>query len=107
MAISKTHELVGKQTPIYQTGEYILPIKRLIEGFQRQDPPTVPQIAAPVAVPEAALKLTSIKADKKSHTMGYLVTIDLYYLLRSGEYTKPRRIKRNGRLVRATITRQL
>ena len=34
VVISKTYELVGKQSLIYQTeGEYILPVKRLIEGF--------------------------------------------------------------------------
>ena len=33
-AISKAHEMVRKQISIYQNkGEYILPVKRLIEGF--------------------------------------------------------------------------
>ena len=57
-AITKTYELVGQQSPIYQTqGEYILPIKRLLEGFCRTDPPATPQLAVPAAVPARALKL--------------------------------------------------
>ena len=40
------------------------------------------------------------------HAVGDLSLIGFYYLLRSGEYTKPRMIKQNGRMVPATRTRQ-
>ena len=47
------------------------------------------QISVSVAVPEAALNLTSLTAEKKSHAVGDLITIAFYDILRSGEYTKP------------------
>ena len=67
-----------------------------MEGFRRQDPLDVPQIAVPVAVPEAAIKLTSLTSEKNYHAVGYLITIEFYYLLQSGNYTKPQRIKKMG-----------
>ena len=66
----------------------------------------MPQIAAPVAVTEAALKLASLVVEKKRHALRCLITIAFYYLLRSGKYTKPHRIKQNGQLVRGTRTIQ-
>ena len=38
--------------------------------------------------------------------MGDLSIISFYYLLRSREYTKPRKVKQNGKLVRATRTQE-
>ena len=35
-----------------------------------------------------------------------LAIISFYYLLRSGEYTKPRKVKLNGKLVIVTRTQQ-
>ena len=106
-AITKTFELVGQHSPVYQTqGEYILPIKRLLEGFRRADPPATPQLAVPAAVPARALKLGYITSNPRSQAVGDLVNIGFFFLLRSGEYTKPRQIKRNGKMVRATRTVQ-
>ena len=106
-AITKTYELVGQQSPVYQTqGEYILPIKRLLEGFSRADPPATPQLAVPAAVPARALKLGYLTSNPRSRAVGDLVNIGFFFLLRSGEYTKPRQIKRNGKMVRATWTVQ-
>ena len=39
--------------------------------------------------------------------MGDLITINFYYFLRGGEYTKPSSIKLNGWVVHTTRTRQL
>ena len=39
-------------------------------------------------------------------TIGDLSIIALYHILRSGEYTKPRKVKRNGKLVIETRTQQ-
>ena len=36
----------------------------------------------------------------------YLAIISFYYLLRSEEYTKPRKVKQNVKLVRSTRTQQ-
>ena len=106
-AISKTCQLVGKPSPIFEReGEYILPIKRLVEGFKRVDPPAILQMAVPVSVPEMALELAYEMSSLQKQAAGDLVTIDFYFLLRSGEYTKPRKIKRNGKMVRATRTVQ-
>ena len=106
-AISKTCELVGKCSPVYKSeGTYILPVQRLVEGFRRQDPPAIPQMAVPVQVPETARRLAYLTSDPHQQAVGDLTVIAFYYLLRSGEYTKPRLVKRNGRMVRATRTVQ-
>jgi len=42
---------------IYEAeGEYILPIKCLVEGFKCAHPPSIPQMAVTVQVPEAVVK---------------------------------------------------
>lgn len=106
-AISKTCQLVGKQSPVTQTeGKYILPVERIVEGFKRQDPPAIPQMAVPKDVPEAALALAYAVGTNRTEAVGDLTIVAFYYLLRSGEYTKPRKVKRNGIMVRATRTVQ-
>jgi hypothetical protein len=106
-AISKTCQLVGQQSPVYETeGEYILPIQRLVEGFKRSDPPAIPQMAVPVSVPEMAARLGYITNNPRAQAVGDLTLIAFYYLLRSGEYTKPLTVLRNGKMVHATRTRQ-
>ena len=106
-AISQTCKLVGKPSPVLEKeGEYILPIRRLIEGFRRQDPPAIPQLALPVEVPTEARRLGYLTKDTKQMAAGDLSVIGYYYLLRSGEYTKPRKVKRNGQYVHATRTKQ-
>ena len=51
-AISKTIELAGQPSPLYKAlNEYILPLERLVEGFRREDPPSIPQLAVPISVP--------------------------------------------------------
>ena len=68
-AISKTCQLVGEQSPVYEAeGEYILPIRRLIEGFTRTDPPAIPpQMAVPVEVAETTAKLGHLTANKRAN----------------------------------------
>jgi hypothetical protein len=106
-AISKTCELVGQCSPVYKSeGKYILPVQRVVEGFRRQDPPAIPQMAVPVEVPETARRLAYLTSDPRQHAVGDLCVIAFYFLLRSGEYTKPRLVKRNGQMVRATRTVQ-
>ena len=57
-AVSKTIQLAGECSPIYQDHEtYILPVQRCLEGFRREDPPAIPQLAVPVSVTTKALKL--------------------------------------------------
>jgi len=63
-------------------------------------------MVVPVAVPETARRLVYLTSDPRQHATGDLSVIAFYFLLRSGEYTKPRLVKRNGRMVRATRTVQ-
>ena len=106
-AISKTCQLVGGKSPIYQTeGEYILPIKRVIEGFRRQDPLSIPQLAVPNKVTEMAHNLSYLTGNPKLQATGDLSMITFYYILRSGEYAKPQKTKQNWKLVRATKTQE-
>ena len=78
----------------------------MIEGFKRLDPPATPQMAVPVDVPEEARRLGLATGDKLQEAAGDLAIIAFYFLLRSGEYTKPRRVRRNGKWIRATRTKQ-
>ena len=63
-------------------------------------------MAVPVEVAETAAKLGYLTANKRAQAVGDLTLIAFYYLLRSGEYTKPRKIRRNGKMVHATRTIQ-
>ena len=106
-AVSKTIQLAGEPSPVYQTeGTYILPVARLMESYRRTDSPPVPQLALPVAVPEHCRKSAYATACPKSHAIGDLAIIAFYYLLRVGEYTKPRVVTVNNKTVRATRTVQ-
>ena len=106
-AISKTIELAGEQSPIYETqGAYKLPVARLVEGFRRQDPPPIAQLAVPVAVPQACHTIGYAKGSDREKAKGDLSLIAFFYLLRVGEYTRPRTVLRNGKRIRATRTIQ-
>ena len=63
-------------------------------------------MAVPVSVPEMAARLGYITNNPRAQAVGDLTLIAFYYLLRSGEYTKPRKVLRNGKMVHATRTRQ-
>ena len=56
-AISKTIELAGKSSPLYKAEKaFKVPVARLLEGYKRQDPPPVPQLALPVKVSDYGQK---------------------------------------------------
>ena len=109
-AISKTIKLAGYPSPVYRgQNRYNLAIERAVEGWRRQDPPAVPQLAVPVTVPTNLAE--NAYADEKnpcafSQIVADLALIASYYLLPVGEYTKPRFVMRNGKKVRATRTQQ-
>ena len=106
-AISKTIELVGQQSPIYKAHNvYKLPIERLVEGFRREDPPAIPQLALPVTVPTHCYNMAYSTSDLGLQAAADLILISFYYLLRVGEYTHPRQVQRGNHLVRATRTKQ-
>jgi hypothetical protein len=106
-AISKTIELAGQPSPIYKSEKaYKVPVARLIEGFRREDPAAIPQIAIPIAVPTEALRAAQATSCPKRHAIGDLCIIAFFYLLRVGEYTKPKMVRINGQTKRATRTVQ-
>ena len=110
-SISKTIELAGYRSPVYRApNRYNLAIERAVEGWRREDPPAVPQLAVPVTVPtHLAETAYSNSLDTSSHfekAVADLALIAFYYLLRVGEYTKPRFVTRQGKKIRATRTQQ-
>ena len=91
-AISKTIELAGKRSPLYRADtKYQLVIERQLEGYRRLDPPSVPQLAVPVSIAKTAF-LQGIRRTDKDNAIGCLVITAFYFLLRVGEYTKPRTV---------------
>lgn len=77
----------------------------MIEGFRRADPPAVPQLAVPISVPNHCYLSGG---DKSPHdqAVGQLTLIAFYYLLRVGEYTKPKFCWVKGKKVKASRTVQ-
>ena len=108
LSISKTIQLAGLRCPIYREDgvSYNLSTQRLVEGFCRQDPPSVPQLAVPITVPNLCFNSAMKTKDAKLTAIGELTLIAFYFLLRVGEYTKPRYITRNGKKVKASCTVQ-
>jgi hypothetical protein len=78
----------------------------MVEGFRRLDPPTTPQLAVPVTVANECFLTSKHSDNPKKQAAGCLALIAFYYLLRVGEYTKPRMVTRNGARIRATRTVQ-
>jgi hypothetical protein len=78
----------------------------MVEGFRRDDPPSIPQLAVPITVANACFDIAIASSDAKTRTTGFLILVAFYYLLRVGEYTRPRWIYRNGERRRATRTKQ-
>ena len=110
-AISKTIELAGYKSPVYRSpNTYNLQIQRCIEGFRREDPPAVPQLALPVTVPlhmaEQAYATGTPTNNNQDQAIADLSVIAFFYLLRVGEYMAPRVASQNGCIVRATRTVQ-
>jgi hypothetical protein len=106
-AISTTIQLAGQRSPVYREDQkYTLAIERMVEGFRREDPPSIPQLAVPINVPNACYQAGIKSTDQKLRTTSCLVLVAFYYLLRVGEYTKPRFVTRNGKKERATRTKQ-
>jgi hypothetical protein len=78
----------------------------MIEGWRRDDPPATPQLAVPISVPNACFDAAFKTSHPGIQATGSLCIIAFFYLLRVGEYTKPRTAMRNGQRVSATRTKQ-
>jgi hypothetical protein len=97
-AISKTLELAGQPSPVYREDQkYQVSIEKMIEGMRRADPLPRPQLAVPVKLVREASLLALKSGDPKHQAITDLMVIAFYYLLRSGEYTKPKYVTINGK----------
>lgn len=79
----------------------------MTEGFRRQDPPAVPQLAVPVTVTTEAQNRASSNFNDFKQAIADLICIAFFFLLRVGEYTFPRPIKRRGVWVKKSRTNQI
>jgi hypothetical protein len=103
-AVAKTLQLAGKPSPIHEAeGIYKIPVARLVEGYRRQDPPSVPQLAIPLSVPQEMQRRGYKSKCKIKQATGDLGIIAFYYLLRVGEYTKPRYIPNSKKRATRTV----
>ena len=75
--------------------------------MRRLDPPPVPQLAVPIAVViQAYTAAYCTTTTNRIRAIADLIIIAFYFLLRVGEYTRPRQVRVNGKLQRATRTQQ-
>jgi len=102
-SISKTIELAGQPSPLYKApNEYILPLERLVEGFRREDPPPIPQLAVPISVSWGCHRVATESQEISLLASSQLIIIAFFYLLRVGKYTHPRYVKQNSILKQAS-----
>ena len=60
----------------------------------------------PVDVPEADMNLDYITSNTRAHAVGDLITVEFYFLLRSGEYIRPHMVQQYLQMVHAARTKQ-
>ena len=90
-AISTKIQLDGQQNPLVEAeGKYPKKISELLEAYRREDPPSTPKLAVPLSVPRYILASNMAKPSAKARTIGDMVLIAFYFLLRVGEYTHHR-----------------
>ena len=78
----------------------------MVEGMRRSDPLPRPQLAVPVKLVREASLIALAHDDPKHIALTDLMVIAFYYLLRSGEYTKPKFVVVNGKRRKASRTIQ-
>jgi len=97
-AIGKTFELDDRPNPTYKPTAYKHhweALARQLRAYRRDDPPTEPQLAVPVSLTEWLLRTSWLNLNQSPATLRQLAEADLcniafYFLLRVGEYTRPR-----------------
>ena len=92
-AIGQTCELDIGDNPLKRDGQnYLKPLELQLAAYRREDPPPIPQLAAPVTLVNKVVdQLTGPGTTPKQHATADLCLIAFYYLLRVGEYTHPRK----------------
>ena len=69
-SISKTIELAGQPIQLYRSDQkYQLFIERVVEGFRRAEPPTIPQLAVPVTVPHEGYRKNTPRGRTSIHPL--------------------------------------
>ena len=92
-SVYKTIDLAGQPSPLYRGDKkYQLFLEKELEGLQYAYPPSVPQLAVPVTVPHSAFTDGITSTDPFVRRIGCLILVAFYFLLRVGEYTKPRTV---------------
>ena len=71
-------------------GKLVLPLRYLLEAYRQQDPPVLPQLAVSIEL-IVAVKYILPPRDPQHKRAAQLIIIAFFYLLRVGEYTKPRK----------------
>ena len=71
-------------------GKLVLPLRYLLDAYRKKDPPVRPQLAVPLEVIIQAQKILPQRG-KQYQRAALLIGVAYLYLLRVGEYTKPRR----------------
>ena len=71
------------------------------------DPTSVPQLAIPVTLPHKEYTDGLASPESLIRKTGCLILVEFYFVLRVGEYTKPKTVMKNGKRVSATLTKQL
>jgi hypothetical protein len=77
-----------------------------MESYRREDPPSIPNLAVPVSVPVHIYLAGLQSKHPKMEAAGCLSLIAFFFLLRVGEYTRPKTTTINGTQVSATRTKQ-
>lgn len=78
---------------------------RAVEGWRRQDPPAVPQLAVPITVPQHLFQQAygERAVSDKTKAIADLSVIAFFYLLRVGEYTQDTTSKPSSKTRKRTV----
>jgi hypothetical protein len=107
-AISTTFQLAGQPSPLVTAqGTYYKAIAQQLEGYRRSDPPSLPQLAAPLHLIHYILQKHGHQdASQQDKALADCILIAFYFLLRVGEYTyaNPTTKKRTHPITATDIT---
>ena len=88
------------KTPLHNDlGDYHLPIKHMLDGFEKVDPPSEKKLAVGIDLPEHCCARAKRASSAKARAIGDLILIAFYFLLRIGEYTIKRTRNNSKRTV--------
>ena len=99
-SVAQTIAVDKGKTPLHNdAGDYHLPIKLMLDGFKRQDPPSEKKLAVGIDIPEECCARGLKSKTAKGLAIGDLIIIAFYFLLRIGEYTVKRKKNETKRTV--------